>query len=233
MIIMSSNLVVNDHSQLQEIGNSAIPRQPASLRLLAKIISILLHPLFVPVYVIAFLVYIQPYLYSGFTDWDKRLVIIQAFVMYTFFPLVTVSLLKALKFIDSVFLKTRSDRVIPYIACGIWYFWAWYVRHNLPGTPHELIYFSFAIFLTSSIGLLANIYMKVSMHAMAMGIVSTFMILMGFSQDISFTIYVSAALLITGFVCTARLIASDHTPKEIYTGLLIGALSQCIAYWFA
>ena len=230
---MSNNLVVDDQTGLQEMRTPGMPAQPAALRVVAKIISFIFHPLFVPVYVIAFLVYIQPYLYSGFSNWDKKIIVIQAFVMYTFFPLVTVGLLKALKFIDSVFLHTQRDRIIPFIACGIWYFWAWYVRHNLPGTPHELVYFSFAIFLTSSLGLIANIYMKVSMHAMAMGVASTFMILMGFSQDISFTTFISVTLLITGLVCTARLILSDHTQSEIYAGLFIGVISELLAYQLA
>ena len=230
---MSNNLVVDDQTGLQEMRTPGMPAQPAALRVVAKIISFIFHPLFVPVYVIAFLVYIQPYLYSGFSNWDKKIIVIQAFVMYTFFPLVTVGLLKALKFIDSVFLHTQRDRIIPFIACGIWYFWAWYVRHNLPGTPHELVYFSFAIFLTSSLGLIANIYMKVSMHAMAMGVASTFMILMGFSQDISFTTFISVTLLITGLVCTARLILSDHTQSEIYGGLFIGVISELLAYQLA
>ena len=229
---MSNNLVVHDQSGLQEITNSPMPTQPVFLRLLARIISYIFHPLFVPVYLVAFLVYIQPYLYSGFSIWEKKIILIQAFVMYTFFPLITVGLLKALKLIHSIYLKTQRDRIIPYMACGVWYFWAWWVRYNLPGTPKELVSFSFAVLLTSSIGLIANIYMKVSMHAMAMGVVGTIMILMGFSQDISFTVFTSVTLLITGLVCTARLIASDHTPKEIYTGLFIGIISQLIAHWF-
>ena len=229
---MSNNLVVDDQSRLQEMRDPGMPPQPVALRLSAKIISFVFHPLFVPVYVIAFLVYIQPYLYSGFSVWDKKIVIIQGIVMYTFFPLITVGLLKALKFIDSIYLKTQRDRIIPFIACGIWYFWAWYVRRNLPGTPFELVYFSFAILVTSSLGILANIYMKVSMHAMAMGVASTFLIMMGFSQDISFTAFISITLLITGLVCTARLLLADHTPAEIYTGLLIGAISILLAYFW-
>ena len=47
----------------------------------------------------------------------------------------------------------------------------------------------------------------------------------------NFTFYLSGALLIAGIVCTARLIASDHTPKEIYVGLLVGAISQLLAVW--
>jgi hypothetical protein len=230
---MSNHLVVNEENQLEENRNQNRLFQPFAIRLLANIISYIFHPLFVPVYIVAFLVYIQPYLYAGFNAWDKQIVVLQAFVMYTFFPLITVLLLKALKFIDSVFLKTQRERVIPYIACGIWYFWAWYVRHNLPETPHELVYFSLAIFIASSVALLGNIYMKVSMHAISMGVVATFLILMGFSQDINFTGYISIALLITGLVCTSRFIVSDHTQKEVYVGLFIGIVSQLFGYWFA
>jgi hypothetical protein len=230
---MSNHLVVNEENQLEENRNQNRPFQPFAIRLFANIISYIFHPLFVPVYIVAFLVYIQPYLYAGFNAWDKQIVVLQAFVMYTFFPLITVLLLKAVKFIDSVFLKTQRERVIPYIACGIWYFWAWYVRHNLPETPHELVYFSLAIFIASSVALLGNIYMKVSMHAISMGVVATFLILMGFSQDINFTGYISIALLITGLVCTSRFIVSDHTQKEVYVGLFIGIVSQLFGYWFA
>ena len=38
----------------------------------------------------------------------------------------------------------------------------------------------------------------------------------------------AAVLLLTGLVCTARLIVSDHTPREIYLGLLVGMLCQFV-----
>jgi hypothetical protein len=66
-----------------------------------------------------------------------------------------------------------------------------------------------------------------------MGVMATFLILMGFSQDINFTGYISIALLITGLVCTSRFIVSDHTQKEVYVGLFIGIVSQLFGYWFA
>jgi len=40
------------------------------------------------------------------------------------------------------------------------------------------------------------------------------------------------ALLITGLVCTSRLIVSDHSPKEIYWGLFFGLFCQLAAAVF-
>jgi hypothetical protein len=157
---------------------------------------------------------------------------IQAFVMFTFFPVVTVLLLKALNFINTVYLNTQKDRIIPLIACGIWYFWIWYVWHNLPDYPAAAVQFALAIFIASSIGLIANIYMKVSLHAISMGVMITLILLLAFTQEISFGIYTSMALFITGLVCTARFIVSDHTQKEVYIGLFVGIISQLLAGWF-
>jgi len=37
------------------------------------------------------------------------------------------------------------------------------------------------------------------------------------------------ALLIAGSVCTSRLIISDHQPRDIYAGLVIGAACQFVS----
>ncbi|MEK7198364.1 MAG: hypothetical protein AAB212_00365, partial [Bacteroidota bacterium] len=42
----------------------------------------------------------------------------------------------------------------------------------------------------------------------------------------------SVATLLAGIVCTARFLISDHTNKEIYSGLLVGIGCQLVAYYF-
>ena len=43
---------------------------------------------------------------------------------------------------------------------------------------------------------------------------------------------IAGALLLTGIVATSRFLISDHTQKEVYMGLLVGALCQAAAYFF-
>ena len=225
---MSKGLVADSQNEFAD-KRPEILSQPAGLKLGAKIISYIFHPVFVPVYVGWFMINIQPYLFVSFTEWKKTTTMIQFAVIYAFFPLITVSLLKGLGFINSIYLKTQRDRVIPYIACMIYYFWAWYVLYKQTDYPDTVIQFALAIFIASIGGLMANIYMKVSMHAISMGVMVAFMILLAFTQSISFGFYISVAVLIAGLVCTARFLISDHTQKEVYGGLLIGVLSQLIA----
>jgi len=228
---MSPRLMVDAKSQLKEFRETSYQPQNAVIRLIAKLISYIFHPLFVPVYIAWFLITVQPYLFSSFTPPEKLITILRFFIMYSFFPLVTVLLAKGLGFLDSVFLKTQKERIIPYITCGVYYFWMSYVLRNQPQFSKEVIQLSMAIFIASSLGLLVNIYMKVSMHAISMGILLVFISLLSFTQAGSYTIYMSVSLLIGGMVCTARFIVSDHTQIEIYAGLLTGGASQLIAVW--
>ncbi|MES1214673.1 MAG: hypothetical protein ABUT20_04075 [Bacteroidota bacterium] len=230
--IMNPGLIVDDQNRLQEFRNTGLPAQPATIRVAAKIISYIFHPVFIPVYVAWFLINIQPYLFVSFIEWKKTTTMIQFLVMYSFFPLVTTFLLKRLGFINSIYLKTQRDRIIPYIICMIYYFWVWYVLYRQPEYPPAIVQFSLAIFIASILGLMGNIYFKISMHAISCGVMLTFIILQAFSGNAGFGIYVSIALLITGLVCTARFIVSDHTQKEVYGGLIVGILSQLFATWW-
>jgi hypothetical protein len=229
---MNNKLIVNPNAGLQEYRETGHQPQNTVVRILAKIISYIFHPLFVPVYVAAFLLVVaEPYFFTSSSPARKILEIIRFFILYSFFPLVTVLLCKALGFLQSIYLKTQKERIIPYIACNVYYFFMAYVlRHQSEYAP-EVVQFAMAIFIASSAGLIANIYMKVSMHAISMGILLMFMGILAPLQPVNYTLYVSIAVLIAGLVCTARLIVSDHTPKEIYVGLIIGIASQLLAVW--
>lgn len=224
---METRLVVDDKNNLVEMRPQRV-QQPTIVRVIAKIISYIFHPIFIPVYLCWFVVKSQSYLFATFSSWEKSVFILRFGVMYALFPLVSVLLMKGVGFVSSIQLKTQRDRIIPYVVCMIYYWWMWYVLHN-QSFPREFTVLSFAIFLASIGGLMGNISMKVSMHAMAAGIMVAFMIMLGFSQDVSFGIYISLAILLAGIICTSRFIAGDHIPREIYGGLLIGVLSLIIS----
>ncbi len=225
---MTTKFIAGSNNELL-VKKQGIPTQHPVLRAVSILFSYIFHPVFVPVYIVAFLLYMEPFLFIGFTARQKLLILIQAMLMYTFFPLVSIFLMKALNFISSVKLKDRKDRIIPFIACNIWYFWIWHVWRNLPQMPREAVVFAMSIFLASSIGLLANIYLKISMHGIALGIAVAFLTGLSFTYGIGLSLYVSIAAIISGMVCTARLILNDHQPVEIYWGFAVGLAAVTIA----
>jgi hypothetical protein len=207
----------------------AINHQPGILRFFAHVISYIFHPLFISLYVTWFIAFVHPGYFAGISIHDKSLVLIQVAYTMIFFPLVTVFLLKQLNFIHSFFLDTQQDRIIPYIACGIYFFWMYIVFKNNENIPGILTGFILGVFLSSSAALIANIYYKISMHAIGMGgMLGLFLIIM-WQNTMLMAGPLSLALLITGLVCTARMIVSNHTQKEIYSGLLLGMAFQFIA----
>ena len=202
------------------------------MRRLASFLSFVFHPIFIPVFFILFLLYVHPIHFLGYTDQQKKIVLLQSIALFTFFPLVTVALLKALGFISSIQLKEQKDRIIPLVASGIWYFWIWYVWKNLPGQPPITIHYALGVWLSSVAALMLNTKFKISLHAIALGTTLGMLLWMVFHERLFFGVWLSAALLITGLVSSARLLVGEHRPAEVYWGLLTGSLSVVLAAFF-
>lgn len=195
----------------------------------AHIISYIFHPLFIPAYITAFLVYIHPYAFAGLPDNLKLLRVLLVFFNTGFIPAFSVFLMWRLRLIQSMYLKTQKERIIPYAASMIFYFWAWYVVRKMPDNPDYFISFMMGSFLSVCASWFLNIYAKVSMHATAMGGMVLFFLLRAFAEYEITGLYFSVAILMAGLVCTSRLLVSSHSAREIYIGFFAGALCQLIA----
>ncbi len=202
--------------------------QPLVLRLLGHFFSYVFHPLFIPLLVTWFLCFVHPSYFAGYSSPGKIRVLLLVALNTIAFPGVTVLLLKGVGFIDSIFLRTQKDRIIPYIASMTFFFWAQYALREQPEIPRILVAFMFGVFIASAAGLIANIYFKISMHGIGMGGLVGIALVVMQQNTMLMTWPLSAALLIAGLVCTSRLLVSDHSNKEIYSGLVIGLLCQLI-----
>lgn len=206
--------------------------QAAWLKVAAKIISYVFHPLFIPVMLAAYVIYVHPYTFAMLDEKMKLLRLVSIFIITAFFPAITVFLLWRLKFADNIFLRTQKERIIPYVTSVIYFFWAFYVSKNLPGSPLVMTFLFLGIFLSTSAALMANNYFKISLHGLAMGGAVAYMILLSMASGQPMGLVIAATTIIAGMVCTSRLIVSDHHPAEVYWGVIIGGLSQLVAYWF-
>ena len=195
-------------------------------------ISYIFHPLFIPFYLSCFLLYVHPFAFAGMDENVKFFRAVSVFMLTAFFPAFTVFLLRRLDFIGSVFLRTQKERIIPYVASMFFYFWIFYVSKNLTGNSPLFVMLMLAVFISSITSLMANIYFKVSMHAIAMGVMLSFFIIMTLQPNVDLTAYLALAAITAGVVCTARLLVSDHRPFEVYAGFVLGVISQLIAFLF-
>ena len=217
----------------QEIGVNTLGEQPAALKIFAKIVSYILHPLFIPTYVFLWLTNRFPTHFYDVTPASLFLKTFSVFWITAFFPAFSVFLLWRLKFIETIHLRLQKDRIIPYIITMIFYWWMWYLSRNaqFDDQPDVLRFFYFGIFLNTVFGLVINNFIKISMHAMGAGTLIAFAILTCLHYQIFLGMDILAVTFLAGLICTVRLLLNEHSTAEIYMGLFIGVFCQLISMW--
>jgi hypothetical protein len=206
-------------------------KQPTLLRVIAKIFSYLLHPLFIPTYIFIWLTVRFPYAFEGITPVNLFFRKITVFWMTAFFPAFSTFLCWRVGFINNMFLRTQKERIIPYVITMIFYWWMWKLAmQKFTDQPDVLKFFFLGIGLATVVGLIFNSFFKISMHAMGVGGALMFVILTGFFYHVYIGFDVALALITAGLVCTARLVLNEHGNVDIYSGAVVGALCQLIAY---
>jgi hypothetical protein len=204
-----------------------------------KGISILFHPIFVPLLITLYAVYVHPQIYVGRNPYDRfalcRIVAVNTFI----FPLFTVLIMKGVGFVKSIYLQTGRERMVVLIATMLFYFWMHYIMtHTLALSqqspqPQIMVQYFLGVFLTIPSAFMATNFLRISLHGMAWGNAVAFFIFVG----IQYTYFIGAELvlvtLLAGLVGTARLQLKDHNNLELYLGFLVGALCQVAAYILA
>lgn len=218
---------------ITETGQAQIEKadspQPVALRVTAQLISFVFHPLFIPVYITCFVLFVHPLLFAGYDEARKLRLVATVLVNLTFLPGVTVFLCWRLGFISNMFLNTQKERIIPLAATMIFYFWCWFVLKNFTEIPELYRQFLLGSFITVIGAWLANISFKVSLHALGIGGMLCFLLLLLYGMEGGSAWYLAIGLLVAGLVCSSRLVLSSHRPYEIYLGVVIGVGSQLAA----
>jgi hypothetical protein len=204
---------------------------PRPIKLLAKLISFIFHPLLVGVYMATYLIYFNPYYYA----YIPRVNAFRNFLMVAnnnfFFPVLVVLLMRGLGFIKSIYLNTSKERIVPYMASIIFFFWTWNVFYHQQEIPQVMKDMCQGIFFASITGMMANIYFKISMHAIGVGGLVGLMIVVLMDGQMYGAVPIALSIIIAGLVMSSRLIASDHQSGDILSGFVAGLGCQLFAAW--
>jgi membrane-associated phospholipid phosphatase len=200
------------------------------MKILAKILSFVFHPLLLPTYGVAIIMFANPYWFTGFKNGLISVLLI-IFLQTFIFPLITVLLMKALHFIDDIYLRNQKQRFVPFIATMTFYFWCFLVIKSQQ-FPNSVLWLMLGSCITAALAFIANISIKISLHTMGMAsliCVAAHAALVSFSD---FTPVLILIILLAGIIGSARLYLKAHEPQEVISGYLIGFLGMMIASWF-
>lgn len=202
------------------------------VRYLAKLISYLLHPLFMPLIFFGWLTLRFGWQFPDMSAdmWVRRWLVVG--VNTLLFPGIIVLLMWRLGFVQNIFLRTQKERIIPYISTMFFYWWIYYLSRNFTDQPEALKAFYLGSFICISAALICNSFFKISMHALGMGGLAAAMVL----TSASYATYLGAdllvVLLLAGLTGSARLALGHHHSAEIYMGYFVAIASQCAGFWW-
>jgi len=213
--------------------------QPKFLRVVATILSYILHPIFMPLYMLLALHWLAPVSFTGVPNKEYHRWIATVVLLTIFFPLLSLLLMKALGFVKSILMHDPKDRIIPLIATMIFYFWASHTFNSMETLPnyHIVVPIILKVLMLGAfwgviVIFMLNIFFKVSMHTTAAGSMIGILIVLMLTSPVNMLIPFFIVLVIAGLMGTARMVLGAHKPGEIWAGYVLGLLVMLGAYWF-
>jgi len=148
-------------------------------------------------------------------------------------PILLFFLLKTINKVNSVYLKSTKERLIPlFINCIIIFLIL--IRVLTPSEIIELYYFFLGILCsTLTCFILAIFKIKASIHMIAASGFFMFAVALGMHYSININGTIALMMIILGAVATSRLHLKAHTNQELILGLFTGLTPQLILlnYW--
>jgi hypothetical protein len=196
---------------------------------IAEVISLLLHPVFIPLYTVVLYFYLSPryFLPQNIYSLFSYLLIVSIII-----PLLFLLMLRLIRIVESIKLKTARERLFFSVIMTSVYF----IIFNKLIDYHdyiELYSFFFGIFLSLAMLAVFN-YQKIkpSIHAVAVSGMLTFFIMWSYYSRVNILNVLSAFIMLGAFAIAARLYLQAHSFREIVMGLMIGVLMQVIAFYY-
>ena len=190
--------------------------------LTSQVISYILHPIFIPIYVtILYINIFRDVLTDELGEYLLSLVGIGTVAL----PLLTIFLLKKTNQISSILLEKSAERIIPIISTGVYL----YITAKLLMTGNlnsPLNSYLIGMVVTLSWILIFTRRMKVSLHTAAISSALGFLIYLSHSFLINLQVAIIITIITTGIVSTARLKLKAHTCTEIAVGIIFGIIPQ-------
>ena len=193
----------------------------------AQLISIVAHPLFMPVYTVLLIFNFNPYIQVQVSDDLQKLVLLVLTVCTIVLPLITAFVMQRFGLINSLFMKTAEERKWPFLFSILWFYLGFEILTKLP-LPKSLYLLMIGALVILFIAHTITLRWKISIHMLGIG--GLIGALIGLSQRFQYDhfIMISIVVLLAGFIGYARLKTNSHNFQQVYAGFIIGLIIEWI-----
>jgi hypothetical protein len=186
---------------------------------LAKIISVIFHPVLIPTLGF-FLLFHSDFYFSMITGEVKRFVLLVVFFSTGILPMISVAILALNPKFDISMEKSR-DRIIPLLSSAVFYYMGFVLLGRMKAFP------IFKLFLVASVLviialLLISIKWKISNHMAAVGGMTGTIFALSFRSGVNPVYAILTVVLLSGLIGTARLVLNKHSIGELIAGYGLG-----------
>lgn len=197
---------------------------------LLKSISFILHPIFMPLLGVVFYFSKSPRFIPIEIIQAK---IISLFILTVLLPILLYYLLKNIGKVNSIYLNTTRERLIPLFLNGC--ITILIINRVLPPTEIIELYYFFVGILISTLAcfILAFLKFKASVHMIGIAGITMFYIALSIHFSININGTLALMFILIGATATSRIHLKAHTNIELLFGFFIGLLPQLILvnYW--
>lgn len=187
---------------------------------MSKLISYLLHPIFVPLIGLFLILNSGAYISAI----DIRIVRMLYLIVITFtllLPLVLLSLFLFSGYIHSVDMDERRQRIIPYFVTFILFYIAYFLVKKLPVSTFISSYL-FASAISLLLIIIITYFWKISTHMAGMGGLAGLMLSLSFVFNTDTMYFLVIVFFLSGLLASARIRLDEHKPVQVYTGFILG-----------
>jgi hypothetical protein len=208
-----------------------IPKPNKPLKWIANSISVLLHPVFMPLISCILLYYTIPESFVGVKPKVLNGWLGMILINTILFPLLLMLLLKGLGFIKSIYLRDVKERVIPLIGIMVFYFWPYLVSKNV-AAPEAARVLLLGNFWGIVLVFIITIFFKISMHTSGLGSLLGFVLVMMLLSGSLLLWPLIISLGLATLIAWARYTIGAHSQKELLLGFAVGIVAQLSAYLY-
>jgi hypothetical protein len=196
----------------------------------ARTVSVIFHPLFMPVYGIA-IIFSAPTLFGYLPFNVKKLLFLIVLINNVLVPLSLMPLFRYRNIISSWSFDSRRDRVIPLLITTILYSTTSFIIFRFP-IPGFLKSFFLAAFFVSLTVTVINFWWKISIHSVGAGSITALVLILSLKMYSPLLWYLIAAIITAGLVLSSRLKLNTHNPQQVWIGFLTGYIGLGFYMWF-
>jgi len=196
---------------------------------IARIISVVFHPLLVPTYALLLLLNLKTNMTYALPATHGYMTVLLVFLTSFVAPSLIGFILFRLGIIQSLQMETQKERILPLFTVAMLFYGTYYLLKQEP------FYALFNIFMLGStllviISIFINYFTKISLHMMAQGgLTGAFTgFILAFQQPYYGWLYVM--LFIAGLTGFSRLKLNAHTPRQVYGGFGLGVLVMLMLF---